>query len=83
MAGVSRTRARKEEARDVELITPHGAEITVSASRAAALLARPPIPFGDHVHRKYARAGESNVVGAAETAATPPRKGSGANSGGE
>ncbi len=74
---------RKKETPSVELVTPHGAEITVTPSRAEQLLSRPAITFGDGVFRKYAEAGESNVVESAKTGATAPRKGSGVNSGGE
>lgn len=78
-------RSRKREAANVDLITPHGAEITVTKSRADALLARQPLTFADGVYRKYAYAGESNVVevGATRTGASAPRKGTGASTGGE
>lgn len=72
-------RKRQKEAANVDLITPHGTEITVTASRAAQLLKRDPLPFGDGVYRKYAEAGESNVVEGGISRAAAPRKGSGEN----
>lgn len=82
---VSVDRKRKRERAEVDLVTPHGTEITVTASRADQLLARDPIGFNDGVFRKYAYAGESNVVEMRPktTVASAPRKGSGANTGGE
>ncbi len=84
MAGVSRDKRREKERAEVDLISPHGTEITVGAKRAKALLERPPIRLGDGTSRRYVEAdsGESNVVEAPTTGAQAPRKGSGANSGG-
>jgi hypothetical protein len=85
MPGIRIDKRRERETADVELVTPHGTEITVTKSRAEALLARSPIAFGDGVFRKYVTAdsGDSNEVAPAQTRAAAPRKGSGANSGGE
>jgi hypothetical protein len=75
---------RVKETANVDLITPHGTEITVTPTRAQHLLARPALSFGDGVWRKYAPAGEDNVVSkGTQTGAKPPRKGTGENSGGE
>lgn len=84
MAGVARDKRREKARADVELITPHGAEITVPATRAEQLLARPPIRFVDNVERRYVRAdsGEDIEVGTAVTGAQPPRKGDRQNTGG-
>lgn len=77
-------RTRQKEAANVDLITPHGAEITVTQSRANALLARQPLTFADGVWRKYAYAGEDNVVAVGtKTGAQAPRTGSKASTGGE
>lgn len=75
-------RKRVQEPANVTLITPQGGEITVTRSRAEALLARDPIGYNDGVYRKYAPVGESNIVEfakPAETAAAPPRTGSKVN----
>lgn len=81
MAGIARDKKREKERAEVELTTPYGAEITVGAKRADALLARPPIAFGDGVWRRYALAGEENTVDveAERSAAKPPRQGTKAN----
>ena len=77
MPGVQRDRKRKVEPATVDLITPHGSEITVTKARADVLLARAPLPFGDNTFRKYVLAGEDNVVSTVEarTAARAPRRG--------
>lgn len=71
-------RKRKQETRSVVLISPQGAEIEVTPTRAEMLLKRDPIGFNDGTYRKYAVEGESNVVDF-KTSASAPRKGSGAN----
>jgi hypothetical protein len=81
--GVSVNRKREEKRAEVDLITPHGAQITVDSKRAEGLLARAPITFNDGVSRKYVRAGEDPTVEPQRTGASAPRKGTGANTGGE
>jgi hypothetical protein len=83
--GITVNRKREKEARSVDLISPHGTEVTVTPTRAKQLLERPPIPFANGVFRKYAEVGESNVVDmSVRSGATPPRKGSQENTpGGE
>ncbi len=73
--GVRTDKNRVKEVRNVDLVTPHGTTITVTAGRAAALLARPSIRMGDGVARTYAPAGEDNIEDAPVSGATPPRKG--------
>ncbi len=46
---------RKEEAKDVELTSPTGAEIVVSASRAESLLKRAPLRDASGNVRGYTR----------------------------
>lgn len=81
--GVSVNRKREEKRAEVDLITPHGSQITVDSKRAEGLLARAPITFNDGKMRKYVLAGEDNEVGPATSGASAPRKGTGANTGGE
>lgn len=73
--GVRVDKKREKEVADTTIITPHGAEITVTKSRAETLLARPPIRLGDGVARVYARPGESNKVADSISVAPPPRRG--------
>lgn len=77
--GVRIDKNRVKEAKDTPLVTPHGATIVVTASRAAALLARTPIRFGDGVARSYALPGEDNEVTEEVSKAAPPRKGDARN----
>lgn len=79
MAGIARDKRREKEAPTVDLTTPHGAEITVGAKRAKALLDRPPIRLGDGTSRKYVLDGEDNLVEEPTTGAIPPRQGTKAN----
>jgi hypothetical protein len=62
MAGVGRDKNRRKAPTTETLISPNDTEITVSAERAEALLARVPMQRGDGTWKKYSRAGESNVV---------------------
>lgn len=78
--GVRTDKRREKELTDTKLVTPHGAEVTVTKSRAAALLARSAIRFGDGAARTYAPVGEDNdVTEPSQSGANPPRKGSRAN----
>ncbi len=78
--GVSTDKTRVKELADTALVTPHGTTIVVTKSRAAALLGRTAIRFGDGAARTYAPAGEDNdVTEPTQTGANPPRKGSRAN----
>lgn len=81
MAGVSINKKREKPLAEVDILTPHGAVITVSAQRAKTLMARPPLRMGDGVARKYVLDGEDNVVDMGTTAARAPRKGSNENTG--
>jgi len=79
-SGVQIDKKRVKENPTEELITPHGAEITVTPSRARDLLARPPLRFNDQVERRYVRAGEDpTVTTEAVSKAAPPRTGTRAN----
>jgi hypothetical protein len=77
--GVRIDKSRAKEAHDTPLITPHGTPIVVTASRAAALLARTPIRMGDGTARTYAEPGTDNIVDESVSKAAPPRKGDGRN----
>jgi hypothetical protein len=79
--GVRLDKKREKELKDTTVITPHGAEITVTKSRAAVLLARPAIRFGDGTARTYTLPGTDNVVPDTTSKAVPPRKGDGRNAG--
>lgn len=79
--GVRVDKRREKELADTTITTPHGTEVTVTKSRAAALLARTPIRFGDGTARKYVLAGEDNEVQPTVSKANPPRKGDGRNAG--
>lgn len=72
---------RVKEQADTPLITPHGAQIVVTASRAAALLARPAIRFNDGIARVYSRPGDDNVVEETVSGAKAPRTGDKRNAG--
>lgn len=78
---IGRDKTREKETPTVDLVTPHGAEVTVGAKRAKHLLARPAVRFPDGVQRKYAPLGESNVVADEPTAASAPRTGTRTNTG--
>lgn len=79
--GVRIDKKREREIADTTLVTPHGAEVVVTKSRAAALLARPAVRFGDGSARVYAPAGEDNdVTEATVSKAPPPRRGDARNS---
>lgn len=73
--GVQIDKKRVKELANVALTTPHGAEIVVTAARAAALKARPGIRMGDGVARVYVDSGEDNVEPAPVSGAKPPRVG--------
>lgn len=77
--GVNINKTREKPTVYVELTTPHGAQIEVSESRAAAFLARPGIRLGDGSLRKYVPAGEDPVVHDITTGAMAPRTGNKAN----
>lgn len=77
--GVRIDKSRVKEAKDTPLVTPHGTSIVVTASRAAALLARTPIRMGDGSARKYAEPGDDNLVTPEVSKAAPPRKGDSRN----
>ncbi len=83
MAGVSINKKREKPRPEVDLTTPYGTQITVSAKRAETLLKRPGIRLGDQVLRKYVKAGEDPVVKEESTGAAKPRQGSRVNTGGE
>lgn len=76
---VQNDKRRVKEQADTELVSPHGTKITVTKSRAEALLAREPIRLGDGVARRYARPGDSNEVAPVVSKAAPPRVGNRAN----
>ncbi len=79
--GVRIDKKREKELADTTVKTPFGTVITVTKSRAAALVARPPVRFNDQVARSY-------VVGDEDTdnetpivsKANPPRRGDRTNS---
>lgn len=78
--GVRIDKKREKELADTKLITPHGTEVIVTKSRAATLLARPAVRFGDGTARVYASEGEDNEVPETVVSkAPPPRTGSRAN----
>lgn len=53
---------RRKAPTTVDLVSPNGTQITVSAERADALMNRPPVQRGDGRWFKYAPEGESNEV---------------------
>lgn len=77
--GVRIDKNREKEVTDTVLVTPHGAKVTVTKSRAAALVARGPVRFNDGAARVYAPIGESNDYVDVPSSAAPPRKGSRTN----
>lgn len=77
--GVRIDKNRVKELSNVSLTTPHGAEIVVTATRAAVLLARPALRLGDGTERIYVKSGESNEVPADVSGAKAPRTGTRTN----
>lgn len=76
MVGVSVNRKRNKPEKNLELSTPYGSNIVVTASRAATLLKRPPIRLGDGKLRAYKEgADQDTLVTEDATAAKPPRRG--------
>lgn len=59
---VSTNKTRKQAVKFVDLVSPNGTEITVSADRAEVLLDRVAVQRGDGSWHKYALAGESTEV---------------------
>lgn len=75
--GVRVDKKREKELKDTAITSPHGANLIVTKSRAATLLARPSIRLGDGTARVY-RAGHDQDTEAVEetvSKAAPPRKG--------
>lgn len=83
MAGVSINKKREKPKAEVDLTTPYGTQITVSAKRAETLLKRGGIRLGDQKLRKYVPAGENPEVPEETSGAAKPRQGSRVNTGGE
>lgn len=80
--GVSVNRKRERPRAEVDLTTPHGANVTVSAQRAETFLKRPAIRMGDGVLRKYVEGFDQDTeVPAPVTKAQPPRTGTRTNTG--
>lgn len=77
--GVRIDKNRVKELTNVPLTTPHGAEIVVTATRAAVLLARPALRLGDGTERSYVNSGEDNEVPANVSGAKAPRVGARSN----
>lgn len=79
--GVRIDKKREKELKNVDVTTPHGATVTVTKSRAASLVDRPPVRFGDGTARKYVLGdGEDNdVTEETQSKAKPPRRGSRTN----
>ncbi len=77
--GVRIDKHRVKELKDTALTTPHGAEIVVTASRAATLKARPAIRLGDGTERIYVDSGEDNIAPPVTSKAQPPRTGARTN----
>lgn len=80
--GVRIDKTREKETADTAVTTPHGATVVVTKSRAAALVARPAVRFGDGTARKYVLGEDADNDATQETQskAPPPRRGSRANS---
>lgn len=81
--GVSINKKREKPRPEVDLVTPHGAQITVSQQRAETLLERPGVRLGDGGLRKYVEAGEDPLVEELGSGARAPRAGSRDNTGAE
>ncbi len=76
MPGVTVNRKREKPVKNVELSTPYGSNIVVSAGRAKTLLERPPVRLGDGKLRRYLEGADQDTLVDEETsAAKPPRRG--------
>ncbi len=62
MTGVRIDQTRKRPKEYVDLVSPHGTEITVDALRAETLLARQPVQRADETWARYVHAGENPVI---------------------
>lgn len=54
------TKNRRRPTTYVDMVSPHGAHVTVTEERAVALLSRGAIAFGDGTFRKWARADDTD-----------------------
>lgn len=59
---VKTDRQRRKASQFVDLVSPNGTEITVSAERAETLLNRVAVQRGDGTWHKYALSGESTEI---------------------
>lgn len=79
--GVRIDKTREKELKNVNVTTPHGATVQVTKSRAAALVDRPPVRFGDGSARKYVLGedADNDATEEVQSKAKPPRRGSRSN----
>lgn len=79
--GVRIDKKRERELKDTAITSPHGANLTVTKSRATALLARPAIRLGDGSARVYKEGHDqdTNETVTEVSKAVPPRRGDRSN----
>lgn len=79
--GIRIDKKREKELQDTPITSPHGANLTVTKSRAATLLARPAIRLGDGSARTYKEGHDqdTNEDTGTVSKAVPPRRGDRAN----